>query len=224
MKLYESHPISVIFDFDGTLVNSAEAIIKTWEYSCQKHGILIPDHKTIVNQMGVPLDLIAKLFVEGTEINHDELVVTYKKEFNNNQNLVRAYKGIDEMLVELYENGVSMYVVSARSSDSLNSIIKDLNLSRYFKKIIGAGDVNNCKPHPEAIEKLVAEFELDTNNVVMVGDASVDMQMGLNAGVTTLFVEWGAHTMEDIIALRISPDYLAQDPIGILEVIESLGE
>lgn len=210
---------TIIFDFDGTLVDTLEVIVKTWTVVCENYDLKVPSKEHIKSLMGVSLPKIAEEFgAENININLDDLVKFYKQEFSKYENKIKLFVGTKSILDQLTKLNIQMHIVSARSSLSLNNIIKYLEIDKYFVYIVGSDDVCSLKPNPEAIFKILQKFDLDTSQVYMVGDAEVDIRMGNSAGVKTVFVTWGALKPDKLKNLNLQTDYIIKHPSELIKI------
>lgn len=222
VKKYEANAEkSVIWDFDGTIGDSFLAIRETWKSVCTESKLPIPTDGQIKSLMGVPLGLIAEKLNANNIISNAELVKKYKIEFENYAKLIKPFKGIKEALIELSRAEIPMFVVSARTSTSLNQILKNLGLKGYFWEIVGAEDVVKPKPNQEAINTIARLFGLHYEGIYVVGDAEADLQMANNAGVKSIIVTWGSLSEHKLKSLEIQPTHTIKDPKEIHKIISN---
>lgn len=204
--------VSLIWDFDGTIADSFLAIREAWINVCSHNNLPIPTDELILSLMGVPLELIAQKLNSTNSVPNQKLVDEYKVEFENHVKLIQSFEGIEEVLIELFKARIPMFVVSARTSSSLNQLLNNLGLKNFFQKIIGAEDVINAKPDKEAVDIIIAEFSLNRQKVTVIGDAEVDLDMANNAEVKSILVTWGSLTLDKITDLGIQPNYIIKNP------------
>jgi HAD superfamily hydrolase (TIGR01549 family) len=212
---------STIFDFDGTLADTFDVIYNTWINVCQSYNLPIPTEGQIRAIMGVPLTLIAEKFNNNKSLKIEELVSAYKIEFRLHENKIKLFPEIKNMLTELASLEVPMFVVSARTSESLTKILKNLRINKYFNEILGAEDVIKPKPNQEAVNTIAREYSLQYGGIYVVGDAQVDIEMGQNAGVKTIYVPWGALKPHKLKELKLNPTYTVNSPMEIVKIIDS---
>ena len=186
-----------IFDFDGTLADTQTAIFETWALTCQQLQLPPISLESIRSTMGWNLSRIAQNIAQGDDINTiQNLVLAYKTNYkivsNAEPSPIKLFDGIMELLQSLKSQNKQLFVVSAKSSQALTDGLDKLKIKEFFVEIIGAEDVGFTKPNPEAIDILVAKYNLVRSQTLMIGDALVDIQMGQNANVLTCGVIWGA--------------------------------
>ena len=186
-----------IFDFDGTLADTQTAIFETWALTCQQLQLPPISLESIRSTMGWNLTRIAQNITQSDDINTTQnLVLAYKRNYkivsNAEPSPIKLFDGITELLQSLKSQNKQLFVVSAKSSQALTDGLDKLKIKEFFVEIIGAEDVVFSKPNPEAIDILVAKYNLVRSQTLMIGDALVDIQMGQNASVKTCGVTWGA--------------------------------
>ena len=186
-----------IFDFDGTLANTQTVIFQSWVLTCEQLDLPTVSLSQIRSMMGWSLVKIAQTIAKSEDMDIVQtLILTYKKNYqvicNTESSPIKLFDGTIEMLQNLKDSGKMLFVVSAKSSQTLNLTLKQLEIKKFFVEIIGADDVVFVKPNPEAIETLVSKYNLIKSETVMIGDALVDIQIGQNAKVKTCGVTWGA--------------------------------
>jgi HAD superfamily hydrolase (TIGR01549 family) len=117
--------------------------------------------------------------------------------------------------MELKRRGKTLTIASSRSHASLAEYIENLGLSDIISYILGADDVKEGKPNPEAIFKTLERFDFDTDEAIMIGDTVFDINMGINAGVKTCGVTYGNGSRESLS----DADWVIDDFGSLLELI-----
>lgn len=193
-----------IFDFDGTLADTQTVIFQSWVLTCEQLSLPIISLSQIRSMMGWSLIKIAQTIAKSEDVDIvQNLILTYRKNYqiicNAESSPIKLFDGTVEMLQNLKDSGKTLFVVSAKPSQTLNLTLEQLEIKKFFVEIIGADDVIFTKPNPEAIETLISKYNLIKSETIIIGDALVDIQMGQNAKVKTCGVTWGA-TDPEIIA------------------------
>lgn len=189
-----------IFDFDGTLVDSAPGIIEIMkkvgvEYNLNNH--IIEHWSTLI---GVPLDQQARIILPGEHpAIHAQMVDRYRVLYNlQNIELCPPFPGLLPMLKELREKGVISTIASSKRKEIIQPVLDHHNLNHYFDMVLGAGEVTQHKPSPEAVLHTLKKHGMQTHEAVVVGDSKFDLDMARNAGVDSIGVTTGVHKEHEL--------------------------
>ena len=184
----------VIFDMDGTLLDSQKDITISVNYIREMHHSLPPLSETfIVEAINMEVRNLPKLFY-GTELyeerDREAFEIHYALQCVQNPYL---YEGIEAMLKRLVERGVKISVATNAPTPFALRMLEHLGVAELFDVIIGADEVKSSKPSPEMLLKILNYYEFDSSKdeAWMVGDNSKDMQSASNAGIGALFAVWG---------------------------------
>lgn len=190
---------AVIFDFDGTLIDSSAAIVSTFSAVLRKHGAQPWDEERIRRSIGRPLaELFAEVFPDGRP-DRAELVETYRRlSKSNGFEEVHLMPGAREIL-EALETKAGLGIATSRTARSTTAILQRFGLQSRFGSIVGIDMVRNPKPHPEPIEKVLGQLEITPTRSLLVGDTPDDILAARRAGVTAVGITTGAY---DESALR----------------------
>lgn len=194
----------VLFDVDGTLVDSQGSIVSAMTASFDALALQVPDRTAILSIVGLSLPVaLSKLAPEQSAAVQDKLVEGYKEAYHA-QRLAQGaansplYPGTREVIETLHEvPEILLGVATGKSQRGLDALIEAHGLERYFVTRQVA-DHHPSKPHPSMIETARAETGVGRAHTVMIGDTRFDMDMAEAAGVTGVGVAWGYH---DISAL-----------------------
>ncbi len=190
-----------IFDFDGTLVDSAPGIIEIMkkvgiEYNLNNH--IIEHWSTLI---GVPLDQQARLILPGElPAFHAQLVDRYRVLYNlQNIELCPPFPGLLNMLKTLREHNVISTIASSKRKEIIQPVLDHHNLNEYFHTVFGAGDVTQHKPSPEAVHNTLKKHSMQNHEAVVIGDSRFDLEMARNAGVDSIGVTTGVHKEHELM-------------------------
>ena len=207
----------IILDFDGTLGDTADLIIRTMQATIKELGLPSRTDKECADMIGLRLIEIPNvLFPEAGEIS-ELYASTYRRLFHkfNTDGAVVLYPNVMETLIELKKRGKTLTIASSRSHASLAEYIESLGLSDVISYILGANDVKEGKPNPEAIFKTLERFNFNADEAIMIGDTVFDINMGKNAGVRTCGVTYGNGSRESLA----DADWIIDDFGRLLELI-----
>lgn len=189
-----TQPDLIIFDFDGTLADTTDTILRTYRMAIKEMGIESRTDEECKATIGIPLrEGFRQLYPDFSEAELDKCVATYRRIFNDNKaDLVpKLYPGVKDTLEELSKLDIQMSVASSRSRESLVEFCDDNGITKYLSLILGADDVTHAKPNPEPVILTLQKLGKDAARTFVVGDMPVDIAMGCGAGCRTVGVTYG---------------------------------
>lgn len=207
---------AILFDLDGTLIDTNELIIESFMYTFNILGKSSPSRDEIINCFGEYLSYtMSKFFGDENEIN--EAIRIYR-EFNlkYHNEKVSAYKNAHELVKILKNRDYKLGVVTSKSRISAVRGLEHFDLKKYFDVIVAGDDVKNHKPHEEPILSACAYLKVSPSECIMVGDSVYDIQSGKRAGTKTCGVLYSF--MKDKL-LKAEADYYIGDLIEVLDFI-----
>lgn len=184
----------IIFDFDGTLADTHELIVKTNQEAMKAMNYPVRDEEAIRKTIGLPLEAgIRTLFPELTDEVIPAWCAMYRKVFDvlKTQIVPILFPEVKETLEWLYGKGYVLTVASSRHSSSLNAFLRDMGIAPYFKYVLGADNVAEAKPDPEPVLQTLRDLGYPPAETLVVGDMPVDIFMGTRAGAGTVGVTYG---------------------------------
>ena len=190
----------IILDFDGTLGDTTAVIIKTMLGTIQELGLPARTEQECAAMIGLRLTEVPAKLVPESNLDPDLYALTYRRLFNeyNVEGAVRLYPNVIETLAALKERGLVLTIASSRSNASLNAYIENLGLAPLISYVLGGNDVQEGKPHPEAVNRTLRELCFHPDEAIVVGDTIFDIHMGRNAGTRTCGVTFGNGTRESL--------------------------
>lgn len=207
---------TLLFDFDGTLLNTNELIIHTFSTVLEKHFPNSYEREDILQFIGPSLK---QTFETIAPLRTEELIKEYRElNLALHDEMVSVYDGVEETLYLLKNRGLKMAIVSTKKRDTILHGLRLMGVSELFDTVISLDDVENPKPHPEPILKALKELSSSAAESLMIGDNSHDIEGGKNAGVRTAGVAWSAKG-EDYLA-TFKPDYMLQHISDLLELVK----
>lgn len=191
----------IIFDFDGTLGDTKENIVKTMQETMRRMGYPIPDEPTIASTIGLPLETGFEIMAPGISQERClECAALYRIVFDEYKAQLKpqAFPGVKETLARIKESGILMAVASSRLSISLNAFVNDMGLGEYIDFVLGVDFQRKPKPNPDPVLQCLDHFEVPASEALVVGDMAVDIQMGAAALCRTCGVTWGNGSREQL--------------------------
>ncbi len=203
----------IVFDWDGTLMDSTSAIVEALQNAARDIGVPVPSNESASHIIGLGLlDALRHAMPDLPHERYRELAERYRHHYLARDHELRLFEGVEAMLDALIDAGHSLAVATGKTRVGLNRAMEVSGLGSRFLASRCADECHS-KPHPQMLEELIAEFALPAERVVMIGDTTHDLQMALNAGVAGIGVSYGAHPREQLDAT--SPRYCA-DSVGQL--------
>lgn len=183
----------VVFDWDGTLLDSAGAIVHAIQASCRDLGLPVPDDARARHVIGLGLaDALRHAVPDLPPESTSAMVERYRFHYLSGDHSLTLFDGVPEMLQRLKAAGHILAVATGKSRLGLERALDHSGLRPMFMASRCADECHS-KPHPQMLEELMAEFGASAASTVMIGDTSHDLLMASNAGVDSLAVTYGAH-------------------------------
>ncbi|WP_099159906.1 pyrophosphatase PpaX [Virgibacillus ndiopensis] len=205
---------TILFDLDGTLIDTNELIIASFEHTFNFYGKNVSREQAI-EFIGPPLkDSFEKIDSNQT----DAMIKTYREHnLKHHDDYVTAFPHVLETIKQLKEENYNLGIVTTKMRGTVDMGLVLTGLDRYFNTIITLDDVTQAKPHPEPIVKAMKELSATVDTTLMVGDNSHDIEAGQNAGVQTAAVAWSLKGKEKL--LEYNPTYMLEDIRDLLKIV-----
>jgi len=189
----------VVFDWDGTLLDSAGAIVLAIQSACRDLGLAIPDDARARHVIGLGLaDALRHAVPDLPPEGYQSMVERYRFHYLSGDHQLTLFPGVREMLARLQAAGHILSVATGKSRQGLDRALDHSGLRPLFQASRCADECHS-KPHPQMLDELMAEFGVAAGSTVMIGDTSHDLLMASNAGVASLAVTYGAHPHEHLL-------------------------
>lgn len=194
----------VVFDVDGTLIDSQHSIVACMEQAFAAHGLPQPDSLAVRRIVGLPLeDGIQVLRPELSDAEADALADSYRRQFMATRlagKLQEAlFPNVEPMLTALAEAGFILGIATGKSQRGLNAMLERYGLAHHFATL-QTGDIPPGKPHPAMLLRAISEVGVTPAETVMVGDTTFDIDMACAAGAVPVGVSWGYHAPAELLA------------------------
>lgn len=205
---------TILFDLDGTLLDTNELIQKSFEYTFEYFGYSFTKEE-ILQFNGPPL---METFSKVNPDLAEEMVKVYRKHnHENHEKYVKLFPNVKETLDVLKENGKKLAIVTAKMRSGVELGLQLTKIKQYFDAIVTIDDVKNPKPHPEPVLKAMSELNVEKDESIMVGDNYHDIESGKNAGIKTVGVAWSVKG-EDYLR-QFKPTYMIDDMKDLIPIV-----
>ena len=211
----------VVFDLDGTLVNSIVDLGNAVNYALKEYNLPLHPMDDYYNFVGNGMeDLVRKSM--GDKGSDDELYLKVRKAFNgyynvhSNDNTV-AYEGVPELLSDLKSKGIKTAVLTNKAHEYVGEILSKCFPDFTFDLYVGQQKGVERKPHPQSFELLLKELDVKKQDCLYIGDSEVDVKTALNAKVDLVAVTWGYRSVE--ILKNAGAKILVNSPKEILNYV-----
>lgn len=207
---------ALLFDFDGTLLNTNELIIQTFMHVLEERFPGQYSPKDCINFIGPSLK---ETFEQITPNEVEEMIEKYRQ-WNqaNHDKLVTEYDGVVHTLEKLKEQGIRLAIVSTKRRDTIEKGLILMGAKDLFEFWVGVDDVKNVKPDPEPVLLAIERLGVQKEDAMMIGDNYHDIEAGKNAGVKTAGVAWSIRG-EDFLR-QYNPDYILQHISDLLTIVK----
>jgi len=183
----------VIFDWDGTLMDSTKVIASSLQSACADVGIAVPSERDALYVIGLNLaDTFDHVAPGLDEEGRRRLSERYRHHFLAREHEMPLYDGVVEMLSDLHGKGVRLAVATGKARRGLDRVLDATGLGRWFEATRCA-DEGFAKPHPGMLLMLMDMTGVEPRRAIMVGDTTHDLELAANAGVDAVAVTYGAH-------------------------------
>jgi phosphoglycolate phosphatase len=192
----------IVFDWDGTLLDSAGAIVRAIQAACRDLGLPEPDEQRARHVIGLGLaDAMRHAVPDLAPERYQAMVDRYRFHYLSSDHELVLFDGIPDLLERLVASGHQLAVATGKSRLGLERSLDHSGLRKYFGASRCADECHS-KPHPQMLEELMDEFGVSGEQTLMIGDTSHDLLMASNAGVGGLAVTYGAHPHDHLAEHR----------------------
>lgn len=205
---------TVLFDLDGTLIDTNELINVSFEYTFKQYDFDFTKEEILAFN-GPPL---RETFQRLNPKFADEMIRTYREHNHNiHEEYVKLFPNVLKTLDELKSNDIPIGIVTSKMRDGVQLGLDITGLSTYFETVITVDDVTQPKPHPESVIKAMNDLRGEVDSTIMIGDNYHDIQAGHNAGMVTAGVSWTSKGKEYLE--KYKPTYMLEDMQDLLRIV-----
>ncbi len=189
----------IIFDWDGTLVDSVDWIVHCMSKAAEAQELAIPRSQAIRNIVGLSIEkALDTLFPKLNKDVREALIVSYGDAFFSRQMTKNdLFADVTMMLQQFKKVGYKLAVATGKNRHELDKVMKGTALTDFFD-MTRCADETASKPSPLMLNEIIKEMKVSKERVVMVGDSTHDMQMAINAGISSIAVLCGANTHQQM--------------------------
>lgn len=189
----------IVFDWDGTLMDSAATIVASIQAASRDIGVEVPSDAAARHIIGLGLnEAIAALFPQLLQADYARLAERYRHHFLSQDAEIPLFAGADEAVRELHAAGFLLAVATGKGRRGLDRALDHTGLRPFFHATRCA-DESFSKPHPQMLLELMEHLGATPDKTLMIGDTSHDLQMAVNAGVPSLGAAYGAHPVAGLL-------------------------
>lgn len=207
---------TVLFDLDGTLIDTNELIIASFTHTLNHYYPEQYTREDILQFMGPPL---YDTFVEMDKTKVNEMIEMYRTHnLANHDLLVKEFEGVLETVKWLHEQNYKLGIVTTKQRNTVMMGLKLTKLDQFFDTIVAIEDVTNPKPHPEPVEKALNLLDAKPEEALMVGDNHHDIVSGQRAYTKTAGVAWSAKGRDHIASYN--PDIILENMTDLIDILK----
>lgn len=189
----------IVFDWDGTLLDSAGAIVQAIQAACRDLDLPVPDNARARHVIGLGLvDAMRYAVPDLPADRYQAMVDRYRFHYLSGDHRLTLFDGVPQLLERLQSAGHSLAIATGKSRAGLERALDHSGLRQFFQDSRCADECHS-KPHPQMLQELMVEFGVSESATVMIGDTSHDLLMAQNANVGGLAVAYGAHPLAQLL-------------------------
>ena len=191
----------IVFDWDGTLMDSTAGITVAIQEAAREMGLPVPAHEAASHVIGLGLHDSLRSAVPSLPVEkYMDFVQLYRKHFRAQEEMMGLFPGVPDLLEQLRARGHRLAVATGKSRRGLDLALQATGIGAHFAASRCA-DETHPKPHPAMLLELMDELALTAGELLMIGDTSHDLGMANSAGVDAVAVTYGAHPGETLRVL-----------------------
>ena len=184
----------IIFDWDGTLMDSVGLIVAAMRYAAEKHGLTVTDDAT-KSIIGIALvDAFPMLFPNDSD-KYDELLATYSEYYVKHCDNDKLFEGIKELIQDLHAQGKTLAIATGKKRKGLQRVLPNSGIQAFFT-VTKTADETAGKPNPLMLEQILVETGTRIEDAVFIGDSIHDIRMANNIGMDSIAVSYGCEKAE----------------------------
>ena len=197
---------TIIFDLDGTLIDSFDDVFYSMNYALKACGFSELTKEDIRQLIGPDLAISISKKINSADFSYDVFIKHYRDFYTkSNTHYTELYPDVELVLESLMKKGMQLAVLTNKSEDQSKFILKKLGVAHYFAIIAGPDTYNVAKPNIEGIISLCRDLAVKKDDVAFVGDTEIDLLTAQEANLTSVAVTYGYRSKEEL--LKYSPTF-----------------
>ena len=209
---------AVLFDFDGTIMDTNDIIIKSWQHTFRTVEGQERPIESITSSFGEPLSITMKNLFPGRDT--EEMVNTYRSyQRHIYTDKIHMFPGITELIQELKARSYQLGIVTSRLWESTRQGLYKFDIAGMFDAVVSAEDTTVHKPDPTPCFICIEKLGIDADEAIFVGDSKFDVLCAKNAGVKSVLVGWSICVSEEEKEGIYKPDYYIEKPEELLGIL-----
>lgn len=214
---------SVIFDFDGTLCNTGEGVLKSVKYALDYYNIEAPNWEDLTEFIGPPLLVTFQESYNQSVSDADKLVKKFRERYTNvGVYESELYEGIDKLLVNLKNDGVKLGIASSKPKIYIDTLLDKFNIAKYFDAVCATTFNADCESKQSIMSRCLAELNADAKTTIVVGDTYFDIEGAKANHMDTIAVKWGFGSKFEFI--EYGAKYIVDKPQDVESIVLGLYE
>lgn len=205
---------TILFDVDGTLVDTEKTIIKSWQKTLKDTLNIEPPAEELFYVLGIPGTKAVQKYSTNPQ-QSQELLKLWEHNDHQMFHYSKLFSGIETMLQQLIDKGIKLGVVTSRTNKEMQIVLDKFDLEKYFTTFITASKTKLHKPNPEPILKAIETLKIDSTDTLYIGDSIYDFQCARNAQVEFALAGWGAKDNPEFSKV----DYLLKQPTDLVKLV-----
>jgi 2-phosphoglycolate phosphatase len=212
-------PRAIIFDLDGTLVDSFGLVIHAWNVACRE-----PMGRTYTDQEVIALFGVTEVAMLRKVLKPEHFEKARRRFLDEyrarHREMCRIFEGITDLLDRLKQRGAPMGIMTGKGRDTAEITLAELGWTERFRSVVTGDEVTKPKPDPEGPLLVARELNVSASDCVFIGDSPADIEAGKAAGMRTIWAGWHPVYAEKIRA--IGPDFSAAKPADLMLLLNDV--
>jgi len=192
----------LVFDWDGTLMNSAPRIVDSFQRTIAELKLAPRSDQQLAEKIGLGLsEAIRRLYPNENTHIRQALLEGYRHRFKISSIETPLFSGITDLISDLHQQGYILAVATGKSRTGLDRSLQYSALGHYFR-ILRCSEQTQSKPHPQMLLEIMQVLNIKPEHTLMIGDTEYDLEMANNAGTASLAVDYGSHQRNRLLACQ----------------------